>query len=615
VRVLPALKLQRRCQRSFAALRFAKKLFRDFGCLGEQWRIIEAENMTLNITVTTSRCIYQCADYRLTDLKAGTTSDFTTQKIVLVNAFKWNASVCFAGVGRTNDLNVGEWLAERMGVIDFGDPFDRLLDELRQADTWLSAVPPPLNRHSFSVGAFVGSKPLFALISNFEQPSGLIAATTSAKLSVYLERPTKPKTFVSSQKNHAVTRPERRRLAALAAGSGEPQSVYSALAEVNREVARRTNLVSPACFTTHVKLTGDGGGIPHDIGNRPYVPHLAIPPSMQEALTRLLDEQFGPGRARLKAVMTARADASDEYHETQLREKPNDPNAHSNYGAFLKDKKGDIAGAERQYRRALELDSNHVNALGNLGNLFWEKRDLHQAIDLYRRALASDPGNENVTSNYATLLIRDLDDRDAARDLLDQGLSAHPNSGRLLLLRAELTLRHSSALEALEGFRRARESGAEQAQVEAGYAIALQLTGAPIGECIAAYRTAIGLQPDNGALRLNLAQLLFIKSDHADAERELRGAMRLKLEESAQLEAQLYLFAHTSSDVSILFRTIKSILIRGGRLQWNVEPNIEIVSRRDPQKARLVKLVSDVMRGERDQAELDETLLQLEAHK
>ena len=208
-----------------------------------------------------------------------------------------------------------------------------------------------------------------------------------------------------------------------------------------------------------------------------------------------------------------------------------------------------------------------------------------------------------------------LDDGDTARDLVEQALLAHANSGRLHLLRAGLTLRHGSALEALEGFRRARENGADQAQVEAGYAIALQLTDAPIGKCIAAYRTAIALQPDNGALPLNLAQLLFIKGDHADAERELRRAIRLNLDESAQLEAQLYLLAHTTSDASLVLRTIKSILIRGGRLNWSVEPNIEFINQRDPQRARIVKLVSEIMSGERDQIELDKILPQLEARK
>jgi len=564
--------------------------------------------MTLNITVATRRCIYQSADYRLLDLKTGKTFDFGTQKIVLVNAFRWTATVCFAGVGRTNELDVGEWLAERVGSIQPNDPFERLLDELLKANDWLSAVPAPHdNRHSFSVGAFVGSKPVFALVSNFEQPSGLAAPTASPNLSVFELRPTKPKTFVSGQKQ-AVTRPERIRLAALAAQDPEPQRMYSALAEVNRDVALRTDLVSPACYTAHVRLTGVGGGYVHDIGNRPFLPKFAIPEGFGETITQLLDNDFAPGRVRLVQFTTARFDASDQYHETQLREKPEDPNVHSNYGVFLREKKRDIEGAAREYRRAIELDGKHVNALGNLANLAWEKGDRDQAGMLYRRALEASPGNENVTWNYARFLLREFDNRQATREVLDQGLSTHPESGRLLLLRAELSLLSGSALEAVEGFRRAREKGADQAMVEAGYSCALQLSGAPIGDCIAAYHAAIAFNPENGAVRLNLAQLMFIKGYDTEAKEKLQEAMRLRLDESAQLEAQFYLLAHTSSDPAVIFRTTKSLLTRGARLRWNVRANIETVSRRDPQKAALLELISKVMTGERDQAFLGHVL-------
>lgn len=562
--------------------------------------------MTLNLTVTTRRCIYQSADYRLLDLRTGKTFDFEAQKIVLVNAFEWSATVCFAGVGRTHNLDVSQWLADRVASIQPNDPFERLIDELLTANDWLSTVSTPHNRHSFSVGAFVGSEPVFALVSNFEQPSGLAAAAASASLSVYKLRPTKPKTFVSGQKQ-AVTRPERRRLAALAARDLDPQRMYSALADVNRGAATRTTLVSPACFTAHVRLTGEGGGLAHDIGDRPFFPTFAIPADAQESITRLLDEQFGPGRAQLRGMSTGRFGASDEYHETQLREKPEDPNTHSNYGAFLVDVNGDLEGAERAYRKAIELDGNHVNALGNLANVLWAKGDRDQAATLYRKAIEAGPGNEIVTGNYARFLLAECDDRQAAREMLDLGIATNPQSGRLLLLQAELTLQDGDALEALEGFRRAREKGADQAAVEAGYACALQMSGAPIGECIAAYRVAIVLNPENGALRLNLAQVLFIKGDDREANRNLPEAMRSGLDESAQLEAQFYLLSHTSSDPTEILQVTKTLLSGGARLRWNVRPNIETVRRRDPQKAVLLEIVSKAMAGEH-QVSLDQVV-------
>jgi Tfp pilus assembly protein PilF len=574
--------------------------------------------MTLNITVVTQRCIYQSADYRLTDWTTGRFSDFETQKIILVSGFSWNATVCFTGVGRTHSLDVGEWLAERGAAIQWNGPFDRLIDELLTAERWLSTVPPLHDsRHSFSVGAFVGSEPVFVLISNFQQPFGPDAPTASAHLSVYRFRPTKPTTYVSGSGRPVVTRPVRRQLERLAARDPEPQRMYSALAEVNRMAADRKevkNTVSHACFTTHVRLTGESGGYGHDIGNRPFMPTFAFPAGLRETITLLLDQQFGPGRARFDAISTGRADESDEYHKTQLREKPKDPSAHSNYGVFLQEKKGDLEGAEREYRKAIELDGHHVNALGNLANVLWKKGDKDQAANLYRRALEANPGNENVTWNYAMFLLSEFDDQQAAREVLDRGITTHPESGRLLSLRAELSLRDGSALEALEGFQRAREKRADQARVEAGYAFALQLSGAPIGECIAAYRVAITLTPESSrsksALRLNLAQLLFIKGDDTEASRQLKEAMRLGLDEPAQLEAQFYLLAHTSSHPAEIFRSTKSLLAQGARLHWNVRPNIETVSRRDPQKAVLLEIVSKIMAGEQDQVFLAQVLAQ-----
>ena len=564
--------------------------------------------MTLNITVVTRDCIYQSADYRLTDQKTNQTIDFETQKIVLVNTFGWTASVCFAGRGRTHDLDVSDWLVEHINSIQPDDPFERLLDELLQANDWLSSLSGD-RRHTFSVGAFVGSQPMFALVSNFEQPSGYTALNASTSLSVFEVRPTKPTIFLSGQKR-AVTRDERRWLIRLATKNPEPQRMYSALAEVNRRAATRTNEVSSACFTAYVRLTGEGGGHIHDMGDRPFLPKFAIPAPAREAITQLLDQQIGSGRARFVGMSTGRVDSSsEEYHKIQLREKPNDPITYTNYGVFLKERKSDLEGAERAYRKALELNPNHVSAIGNLANLLREKGEKDQALDLYNSALESDPGNENVTWNFARFLNSELNDTIAAREMLDHGITIHPQSGRLLLLRAELSLLNGDPVMALEDFRRAREQRSDQAAVEAGYACALHLSGAPIGECISAYRTAIALRPEDGALKLNLAQLLFIKGNEMEANRNLQEAIRLGLDESAQLEAQFYLLAYTSNNPIEIFRTTKTLLSRGGRLRWNVQPNIEQIKRHDPRRSDLLAIIATIMAGDLAQDQLDRILL------
>jgi Flp pilus assembly protein TadD len=543
----------------------------------------------------------------LYDVNAHTVKDFWAhQKIFLVTAATWHASVCFNGVGKFNALYVSEWLAERLASIQPQDQFDRLLDELLTADTWLSKVPPPNNKHSFTIGAFVGSKPVFALVTNYEGLSGSVAANAAASLSVLEQRPSKPKTFVSGQK-HAVLREARRRLTALAAREPEPRQMFSVLASVNRDAAKSSHLVSPACFTTYVRRTGEGGGYPHDIVVPPFPLAANLPKSMRDEITQLLDKQFGAGNAGMRQMVIGRAAATDDYHETQLRDNPNDPSAHSNYAAFLNDNKGDIEGAEREYRKAIDLDANHAIALGNLASLMWKKGEIDQAANLYRRALEAGPGQENVSWNYANFLIKEFDDRRAARETLDRGIAANPNSGRLFQYRAALDLLDGNASDALEGFQRAREKGADQALVEAGYACALQATGAPVNDCIAAYRTAIAANPNNGALTLNLAQLMFA-ANYGEANKLLREAEKLGLDYSAQLEAQFYTLAHTKAKPEEVFRSMKSLFAKGARLNWNVQPNIETVRERDAQKADLLNLVCEALTGKRDQASLDQIL-------
>lgn len=570
--------------------------------------------MTLNITVTTPRFIYQSADYRLFDCNSNTVFDFKTQKIFIKNTFKWTASICFAGIGKTGSIDVSEWLSKRLDSIQMDDTFDRLIEELLKADSWLSSISDPVKRrHSFSIGAFVESKPLFALISNFEElPKGVPAPLASQKLKAFSIQPTKPKTYCSGI---SLTRQERKYLAGLAKGDPNPPIMYSALAKINRDVSNRSSFVSPACFTTHLRNTGEGGAKSHGTDKGTSLPSFfSIPKDARTQIQQLIDQKFGPGKYNFDSIPDVagfvRMNPSDEYFAIQLQEKPQDPSVHSNYGAFLKDKKGDLKGAEREYRKAIELDGNHVNALGNLANLLWEKGDIDTAKTLYDKALEIDPGKENFSWNYARFLVNKLNNLTSACDVLDRGIANHPKSGRLHLYRAELSLLIGTASEALEGFRRAREWGADQTKTEAGYAFALHVNNGEIDECIDAYRTAISLNPKNGWLRLNLAQLLFIKGYDSDGKGQLREAMKCSLTDSAQLLAQFYFLAHTPENSKEVFKKIKSLLARGACLRWNVQPNIRVVSQGVPQKAKLLEDVSQVMAGEKDLVILDNVISQ-----
>ena len=95
-----------------------------------------------------------------------------------------------------------------------------------------------------------------------------------------------------------------------------------------------------------------------------------------------------------------------------------------------------------------------------------------------------------------------------------------------------------------------------------------------------------------------------------DGNGQLQEAIKCKLDDSALLEVQFYLLAHTSVNSKIVFKKIKSLLGKGARLCWNVQPNIRAVRQLVPKKAEFLEDVSKIMAGEKDLVILDNLILQ-----
>jgi Flp pilus assembly protein TadD len=73
---------------------------------------------------------------------------------------------------------------------------------------------------------------------------------------------------------------------------------------------------------------------------------------------------------------------------------------------------GDVAAAEREYRRALELEPGFARAWVNRGNLDAARWRWRSAERCYRRALRRDPADADARNNLAVALLRlgrDLD--------------------------------------------------------------------------------------------------------------------------------------------------------------------------------------------------------------
>ena len=92
--------------------------------------------MTLNITVATAKCIYQCADYQMTEMKTRMPATGGIQKIFIVNTFRWSATVCYSGVAKySNVVDVEEWLSDQIGKINPKDSLNHLIEQLLRAAT------------------------------------------------------------------------------------------------------------------------------------------------------------------------------------------------------------------------------------------------------------------------------------------------------------------------------------------------------------------------------------------------------------------------------------------------------------------------------------------------
>lgn len=94
--------------------------------------------------------------------------------------------------------------------------------------------------------------------------------------------------------------------------------------------------------------------------------------------------------------------------------------------------------------------------------------------------------------------------------------------------------------------------------------------------------------------------VLFIKGDGWEANKQLREALRLGLDESSELEAQFYLLAHTAADPEVVFKRIGYLASRGARLAWDVRLNIEEVGHTNREKASLIRAVQAILAGDKD---------------
>ena len=267
--------------------------------------------MTLNIMLVSKWGAYQCADFRLTDLQSGEYYDNSAQKQLLVNNFRWSATIQFAGVGQTPTVDVSKWLADKVSNLGWKAEFDDLLTALQDADIWLRPLKGD-KRVTFSVAAFIGSKPVAVLVSNCEIIDGKAQNTAGSKLRVTQKIPRRAQLFLTGYPA-AAEKTDRILLRQLLQRNADRIALHNSMAAVNVRASaspKSNYLISPSCYTTNILPDGTGEGMLHGRDDTTgYVPHTIqnIFDKIGIRINPARDEDGNPKSIQVKGMTFARS--------------------------------------------------------------------------------------------------------------------------------------------------------------------------------------------------------------------------------------------------------------------------------------------------------------------
>lgn len=160
--------------------------------------------------------------------------------------------------------------------------------------------------------------------------------------------------------------------------------------------------------------------------------------------------------------------------------------------ATLLERQGELDAAEKEFRKALELDGKSSEALAGLVNMYSRARRLPEAEQALRDYLKLDPGNMNARLQLSRVLVAQGRADDAASEL-QQMLQAAPDDPAMQRELADL-----------------------------------YVTAGKYSDAEGLYRALVQKQPNDATLRHALGIILRHEQKYGEAEAELVRALTLK---------------------------------------------------------------------------------------
>ncbi|HMC83410.1 MAG TPA: tetratricopeptide repeat protein [Candidatus Polarisedimenticolia bacterium] len=203
---------------------------------------------------------------------------------------------------------------------------------------------------------------------------------------------------------------------------------------------------------------------------------------------------------------------------------PRSAKAQHNLGAYLQDH-GDLAGAEKAYRRASELAPDWADTFSNRAGVLVRMGHSEEAISEYRRAIALRPDVIRFRVNLGYALYQDRKFEEAV-SLYREALGAFGDSAPLWTNLGASLMALERFPEAVEAYRKAVGLEPSNPDYYLNLGQALAKTG-EIDRSVAALRKGISFRPNAANLRSALGLVLLEKGDATQALAPLRAAARL----------------------------------------------------------------------------------------
>lgn len=224
------------------------------------------------------------------------------------------------------------------------------------------------------------------------------------------------------------------------------------------------------------------------------------------------------GIAALKANDMNGAKAS---FEVAVQKNPKQADAY-HYLGLVNDQMGQKADAEKNYKKALELQPDLEESAINLSAILVENGKYDDAVALMKKVIAKNPKNANAQVNLG-MALSGKNDVDGANKAFEEAMKLEPNNGITVVTYASHLARNNKKDEAIAKLKQAEKISSSDAGVLASVALEYK-NMKDFKTCVAVLDKAVGLK-DIAELRIYRGTCKLGLKDLSGATTEFKDAV------------------------------------------------------------------------------------------